>query len=64
MNDAPADMPQIKINRDGKEHVVYTLPEALRDDLSSMLYYTLPKSGSVMLNKIINGLQQHMGLSV
>ena len=62
MNDAPADMPQIRINRDGKDHVVYTLPEALRDDVSSMLYYTLPKSGSVMLNHIISALQQHMRL--
>ena len=65
MTDTPADIPQIKINRDGAEQVIYTLPKAFNHEQESLLYYTLPKSGTVMLSEIISRLnRQHVRLQM
>ncbi len=40
----------------GKEKVIYTLPKTARPDLPSVLAFAMPKSGSVLLDRLLRDL--------
>lgn len=46
----------------GKEKVIYTLSKTSRDDLPSVLAFAMPKSGSVLLDRLLRELTATMKL--
>lgn len=44
---------QIRYTDNGKEKVVYALPKTGRTDLPSVVAFTMPKSGSVLLDRLL-----------
>jgi hypothetical protein len=54
--------PSIKQTIAGEERVLYTLPPTVSPHVESVLYFTIPKAGTVLLSKFMGELAYGMGL--
>jgi hypothetical protein len=62
-NSAGMSLPRITFNDGGEEKVIYTLPPTRRPDIVSVAVFALPKSGSVLLDKIMRDLSGEIGVT-
>ncbi len=56
-------LPSITFNDAGVDRIVFALPPTERPDLSSVTVFALHKAGSVLLNKIVQDLCDHVGVT-
>lgn len=57
------ELPSITYDDGETERVVYSLPPAFGPDADSILFFTAPKSGTVMLSLLLGCLAPHAGLN-
>jgi hypothetical protein len=56
-------LPSILYDDGGRDRVVFTLPEATNTEVNSVLAFAMPKSGSVLLDRILRDLTPQVGLT-
>ena len=61
--DKIGELPSISYNDGDARHVIYTLPPTLDPNRDSVLFFTAPKSGTVLLSQLLGHLAPHAGVS-
>ena len=56
------ELPNVSAVVNGEEKVVFSLPQTPCPKIDSVLWFCLPKSGNIMLSKMLSRLSLHLGM--